>query len=315
MKVPVLFIIFNRLETTKKVFDSIQQYRPSHLYIAADGSRIERKEENKQCDLVRKWVLDNINWDCELKTLFQEHNLGCGKAPSTAISWFFEQEEEGIILEDDCVPHPHFFTFCEQLLPYYRNDTRISIISGCNFDTAKQFSTKESYFYSIFPYTWGWASWRRNWQDYDYHLKEWRSINKKTFLRKHLFNQKSYDLSWQQIFDGLSNDAPKHIWDYQFFYQCFKKHQLSIVPNVNLIQNIGCGEGATHTMAADNPKMYIPLQKMTFPLTHPEHFVSNKAYDIFLQELNYGVVEQIPLLKKIKRSIKKFIKSRRESVS
>ncbi len=307
MKQPILFIIFNRLDTTQQVFSSIREYQPELLYVAADGAREDKKGESKSCQLVRDWVTSNVDWDCEVKTLFQDKNLGCGIAPSTAISWFFEQEEEGIILEDDCVPNQDFFVFCEQLLDYYRNDNRISIISGCNFDVDKKYALKESYFYSVFPYTWGWATWRRNWTGYDYNLSEWKHLNKKRFL-SYLFNDQKYTSAWEKLFNKMSKDIPSDIWDYQFFFQCFKRKQLSIVPSCNLVTNIGDGELATHTVSADNPKINIKTEMLSMPLIHPEELERNLEYDIFLQELNYGIVEQVSLSKRLKRFVKKLIK-------
>jgi len=307
MKIPVLFIIFNRLDTTQKVFKSIREYKPEKFFIAADGPRSDIEGEKEKCEHVRKWVLDNIDWNCDLETLFHDENIGCGLGPSTAITWFFEHVDEGIILEDDCVPHPDLFNFYEQLLPYYRNDNRISILSGCNFDVDKKAGTSDSYFYSVFPYTWAWATWKRSWKGFDYNLVSWRSENQKKMLT-HVFKEKKYYLAWKKIFDGLSNDIPKQIWDYQFFYQCFKRKQLSVVPAVNLVTNIGTGEMATHTRAENNPKMNLKTEPMEFPLKHPVNFNRNYKYDIFLQELNYGVVEQISLIRKTKRIIKKQLK-------
>ncbi len=307
MKVPILFIIFNRLDTAQKVFEEIRKYRPSHLYLASDGPR-DKGAEKEVCENIRSWVLDNIDWECDLKTLFQDDNLGCGRGPSTAITWFFEHVEEGIILEDDCVAHPDFFIYCEELLDFYRNDERISIISGCNFDLKKEFLRKESYFYSVFPYTWGWATWKRNWNDYDYTISEWKKINQKDLLL-YLFKEKQYHLTWKLLFDKISKNPPKDIWDYQFFYRCFIKKQLSILPTVNLISNIGFGDMATHDFSHDNLKVNIELEAMKFPIKHPSEIIRNHQYDIFLQELNYGVIEQVPFQKKIKRFIRKQIKS------
>lgn len=308
MKTPILFILFNRLSTAQQVFASIREYQPIQIYIAADGPRLEKEGEKEKCDDVREWVLSHIDWDCDVKTLFRSENLGCGKGPATAISWFFDHEEEGIILEDDCVPHKDFFIFCEQLLEYYRSDKRISILSGCNFDTKKQFSTTDSYYYSVFPYTWGWATWKRNWNEYDYTLSRWKTMKQKDLLA-YIFKEKKYNLAWKSLFDKLSNDEPKDIWDYQFFFQCFRRKQLSVVPSVNFISNIGCGKMATHTTLEDSVMSNIKLESIIFPLVHPMELKRNIAYDVFLQELNYGVIDQVSFSKKIKRFIKRQIRT------
>lgn len=308
MKQAVLFIIFNRLDTAQQVLASIRNYKPDRLYISADGSRTTVAGEHEKVELVRNWVISQIDWDCELKTLFQDKNLGCGLAPQTAISWFFEHEEEGIILEDDCVPNNDFFSFCENMLDYYRNDSRISIISGCNFDLDNKYKTSDSYFFSRFPYTWGWATWKRNWIDYDYHLTEWKSISKDLFLKTNIFKEKKYYQVWKNKFDDLSVCQTKDIWDYQFFYQCFKKKQLSVVPNVNLVSNIGGGAGATHTIKENDPMLFRPPKGLSFPLEHPKEILRNFSYDEYLQKMNYGEIEQISLIKQLKRRLKRILK-------
>jgi hypothetical protein len=304
---PILFILFNRLDTTQEVFAEIKKYQPPKLYISADGYRFHKKGEKEICKSVKEWVLANIDWKCKVETLFHEKNLGCGKAPAAAITWFFEHEQQGIILEDDCVPSQDFFLFCEQMLDKYQFNYKVSIISGCNFDIEKKYSSSESYFYSSFPYTWGWATWKRSWEEYDYSIAEWKSIDRKNFLA-HIFKEKKYNQAWKNIFDKLAKDVPDDIWDYQFFFQCFKRRQLSIVPSVNLVTNIGSGEYATHTKTNDNPKINISRERMTFPMAHPLELKRNFQYDVFLQKLNYGVVEQVPVLKKIKRFLKKLLR-------
>ena len=244
---PVLLITFNRLDTTQKVLESLKKQKPSKLFIAADGPRPDKTGEKGKCNTVREWLLESIDWDCEVKTLFHDQNLGCGIGPATAISWFFEHVEEGIILEDDCVPDATFFKYCSELLKKYRNDKRISIISGTNIDKQQIYTpSNASYFFSVFPLTWGWATWKRNWDNFDFEIKKWGEINRKKFL-KYLFDKIEFQLAWKRIFTEIHNNIPTDIWDYQFFFSSFLKKQLSIVPNVNLISNIGYGKNATHT--------------------------------------------------------------------
>jgi len=304
---PILFIIFNRLETTKAVFHVIRQVKPTRLFIAADGYRADRVGEMDICQEVRDWVLSNVDWNCEVKTLFQEKNLGCGRGPVTGITWFFNQVEEGIILEDDCVPDLSFFYFCENLLEYYRNNNRISIISGVNFDSENLcFKGDDSYFYSVFPFTWGWATWRKNWVDYDFEIKQWGVINKKELLQ-YLFKNKEYQQVWMQIFEKIYKMPPADIWDFQFFFSCFLKRQYSIVPKNNLVTNIGVGINATHTTGTDGFLTNNSTKPIEKKLIHPVNFIRNFRYDIFLQEINYGKVEVLSLQKVIKRWIRKNI--------
>ena len=165
MKTPVLFLVFNRPDTTKQVFEAIRQAQPPRLYIASDGHRSDREGEWEKVKTVRDYVVNNIDWDCEVKTLFREKNLGCRIAVSTAISWFFENEEQGIILEDDCFPDQSFFPFCEELLWKYQDDKRIMMITGTNsLGTWK--SELQSYHFSIYGSIWGWATWKRAWNLY-----------------------------------------------------------------------------------------------------------------------------------------------------
>ena len=166
---PVLFIIFNRVETTKRVFEAIRNVRPLKLYVAADGPRPGNDADKVNCDEVRK-IIDDVDWPCEIKTLFQDQNLNCGRAPSTAITWFFEHEEEGIILEDDCLPSTSFFRFCHELLAYYRHDNRVMHIGGNNFLEGWQKDPDYSYYFSRSGHIWGWATWRRAWQTFDFDM-------------------------------------------------------------------------------------------------------------------------------------------------
>ena len=173
---PVLFLIFNRPETTEIVFSVIRKAEPPRLYVAADGPRPDYPNDAESCEIVRAIATD-VNWDCKVKTLFRDQNLGCKLAASKAIDWFFEQELEGIILEDDCLPDQSFFWFCQELLGKYRDDTRIMHIGGTNFQFGKE-RTKYSYYFSRYAHVWGWASWRRAWKFYDVEMKNWRDCRK-----------------------------------------------------------------------------------------------------------------------------------------
>ena len=243
LKTPVLFIIFNRPDTTPRVLDAIRLVAPKHLFVAADGPRENRPDEEK-CKATRD-IIRHVDWDCEVKTLFQEKNLGCGPGPSTAINWFFQNVEQGIILEDDCLPHPDFFRFCEELLDYYRDNERIMEITGDNF----QFGRKRgnaSYYFSKYTHNWGWATWRRAWRHYDYGL--------------------------------IDADLAKHVWDIQWMKSVAKNNGLTIVPNVNLVSNIGFDPEATHTAHAARYAS-LPTGSLTFPLVHPKIIAPNKAAD------------------------------------
>lgn len=307
MQVPVLYIIFNRLDAVKNSFEAIRVAQPSRLYIAADGPRKSREGEAGRCEEVRRWVLSHIDWDCEVHQRFQETNVGCGRHPASAISWLFENEECGIILEDDCVASPSFFPFVDEMLEKYKDDKDISIVCGSNFDKMHRFQAKEAdYFFSKISYTWGWATWKRNWMDYDYTMQAWNTTNKSRLL-KWLFDEPEYREYWRYIFDTTALRQPEDIWDYQFFFSCYRKRQMAIVPNVNLISNIGDGTDATHTNES-NGRLGMEVKDLTFPLKHPAKKVRNEAYDCHLQEVCYGRVQVVPPFTKLKRRIKKMIR-------
>ena len=309
-EVPVLYIIFNRLDTVRKSFESIRKAQPAKLYIAADGPRKGRENEKERCEEVRSWVLSQIDWDCEVHQRFQEKNVGCGHHPADAITWLFENEDQGIIMEDDCVASPSFFPFVAEMLERYKNDKDVSIVCGSNFDRSHRFQAKDAdYFFSKISYTWGWATWKRNWVDYDYTMQAWNTINKSRLL-KWLFDEPEYREYWRYIFDTTVKTQPQDIWDYQFFFSCYKKRQMSIVPNVNLISNIGDGTDATHIMKSDG-RLGIEFGELGFPLRHPEKKYRNEPYDNLLQETCYGRVAVVPTFTKFKRRIKKMFRVNR----
>ena len=244
MKKAVLFLIFNRPEITQRVFEAIHEARPPRLYIASDGPRLNKGEEAKRVERTRKLVLDNIDWECEVKTLFRKENLGCGKAVSSAITWFFDQEADGIIIEDDCLPNRTFFNFCEELLDCYRDNKRVMHISGDQF--ISYFDNGASYYFAKIQHCWGWASWADRWEDYDFSLKGFKTKNLRNFSENE--NVQKY---W---FDILKKMGKKEIdtWDYQWVFAIVLKNGLCINPTKNLISNIGFGSDSTHTPDKDN---------------------------------------------------------------
>jgi hypothetical protein len=178
METPIAFFIFNRPHLTQKVFDAIRQAQPKILLVVADGSRFDRADETELCAQTRA-VIKQVDWDCQVLTNFSETNLGCKRRVSSGLNWVFETVEEAIILEDDCLPHPTFFPFCETLLDYYRHDSRIMNISGENFQFGRQ-RTQDSYYFSRYNHCWGWASWRRAWNNYDVEMQLWSVIKEGT---------------------------------------------------------------------------------------------------------------------------------------
>lgn len=272
-RVAVLFLVFNRPDVTAKVFAAIRAARPPRLYVAADGPRPERVGEAERSARTRK-IATAIDWPCELHTLFRDENLGCKMAVSSAINWFFEHEERGIILEDDCLPTPSFFPFCETLLERYKDDTRVLHIGGTN--SLRSASKKNnSYYFSRYVAIWGWASWRRAWAQYDVEMGALREVE-----RDGLINQiyvPSAARHFSRLFARVSS-GEIDTWDYQWQFTCGLQG-LAIVPDVNLISNLGFGDDATHTTDTGNPMSRLPVGEIRFPLRHPIAFATDKVRD------------------------------------
>ncbi|WP_044212784.1 hypothetical protein [Flammeovirga sp. OC4] len=244
LETPILFLIFNRPDTTSKVFSRIKEVKPKKLFIAADGPRNDKVGEEELCEKTRKLVIDNIDWDCEVQTLLREGNLGCGKAVSSAITWFFENVEEGIILEDDCYPSISFFYFCSNLLEYHRDDEKIFNICGTTFYSTKE-NKNQDYYFTSYTHIWGWATWKNRWAKYSYDMIGYPLEIENIVRRKKLDREQEYYLRY--IFDSVYNKSYKSTWDYQFIFSFLKSDALCIKPYKNLITNIGFGEDATHT--------------------------------------------------------------------
>ncbi len=252
--------------------------------------------------------MSQIDWPCTVKTLFRDTNLGCGRSVSSAINWFFEHVEAGIILEDDCVPNDSFFLFCELLLKRYQDDLRISAISGNNFQTPQPMPIESDYYYSIFPSSWGWATWRRAWTGFDLHLNSWTQYRKPEFER-FLFNEKSYSLWWRKQFDCFFRNKFEHTWDFQFHYLSMVRRQYVIMPKANLVCNIGHGPDATHFTNSDSPIAHLPTYELTFPLKHPEFVSRNYPADVHHQQLLFGAIETAGPVKRVKRFLKRAIRT------
>ena len=302
MKTPVLFIIFRRMDTAQKVFNEIRKAKPEMLFVAADAARPGKPGESEQCEKLRNWVIENIDWECELKTLFQEKNLGCGMGVKTAIDWFFENVEEGIILEDDCVPHQDFFYFCSELLEYYRYDTRITCISGNNFQFGREYGDA-SYYFSRYPNTWGWASWRRAWKIFDFDMKTFTEFKKEKIITR-LFPEKYIQKRWLDLFQKVYNKNPNFsVWDIQWTYAAFINNTLSISPQNNMVSNIGTD--STHEMK--NKTMKMPIRGIS-NIKHPDIMVINTFADKII--FNLAIIEKnifVRVFNKIRKYLRKKI--------
>jgi hypothetical protein len=272
---PVAFIIFNRPDTTARVFEAIRQAQPPKLLVVADGPRGDHPEDVEKCAAARA-IIERVDWDCEVLRNFAETNMGCKHRVSSGLDWVFETVEEAIILEDDCLPHPTFFRFCEVLLRQYRHDQRVMIISGSNL-LGKWRSNSQSYHFSYYGGIWGWASWRRSWNYFDVNMKGWAIPEVKHRIRDVLCDPEQYQ--WRKrLFDGVYSGQIDS-WDYAWNFARLLQSGLAIVPSLNLIKNIGFGAGATHTSGSGHFASKLSLHSMVFPLKDPPGVTVDRDYD------------------------------------
>lgn len=303
-KSPVLFIVFNRPEQARKVFSRIREVQPDKLYIAADGPRASRPGDAEACRQVRE-IAQLVDWDCEVKTRFSDVNFGCKVAVSDAITWFFGNEPEGIILEDDCFPAYSFFTYCDELLERYRNDTSIFSVTGTNLQMGRKWG-EASYYVSRYTNVWGWASWRRVWQRYDRELSRFPESDVVPVLEK-VFGDRFMVHDWRNIFLQLKA-GQIDTWDYQFNFLSFFENGHCLVPNVNLISNIGFGEGATHTTEAINPHAAMPIVEMDLPITHPAQLQPIREADFVFLSQEHDLENRWRRYNKTTKRIKRWLK-------
>jgi len=261
----VLFLIYKRPDTTRQVFEAIRQAKPPRLYVAADGPKPNVSGETERVQQARDIVLNGVDWDCEVKTLFRDTNLGCKYGVSGGITWFFEHEEEGIILEDDTLPSQSFFWFCQELLERYRDDKRVMCVAAQNHHKPN-LQKKQSYFFSRYNHCWGWASWRRAWDLYDIEMKHWPELRLTKWLYAIGGGSKLFHSYWKKIFDEtIENQVDS--WAYVWTFTCWSNSGLTAIPQLNLIKNIGFSEDATHTKLTNGVQNKLKLHELFFPLS------------------------------------------------
>jgi hypothetical protein len=274
---PILFIIFNRPDTEQLVFNEIRKIRPRHLFVVADGPRAEKIGEREKCEVSRN-IINQVDWDCEVHKNFSDSNMGCGRRCSSGVSWFFDNVEAGIILEDDCVPDQSFFYYAEELLERYKDNEKIMFISGGNFQGGKKRSDGD-YYFSRLPHMWGWATWRRVWKKYDFDIKSLPEFLKNRTIEK-IFDKKDVQNFWLEKMDGVYTHRVD-TWDYQLFETIWSDDGMCVSPNVNLVSNLGFGPGATHTIVGSPTVSNVPLRSISLPLTHPSEILVSKEADDF----------------------------------
>lgn len=294
----VLFLVFNRPDVTVQVFDAIRQAKPLLFFVAADGPRADRFGEAERCAEVRR-IATAVDWPCEVKTLFRDENMGCRRAVSSAIDWFFEQVEEGIILEEDCVPDPCYFRFAQELLNHYRDDKRVMAIAASHFHGSAH-QPLYSYFFSRYNHCWGWASWRRAWQLYDRDMSLWPELRETDWLLSIGNGNRLFRGYWTEIFDR-AYAGKIDSWAYRWTFSCWAQNGLTILPARNLVKNIGFSEDATHTKDNNSLESKLILESLDSPLVHPPCMVR----DVMADKWSDFHVFKISKLSSVKKTIHK----------
>jgi hypothetical protein len=271
---PLVFIIFNRPETTRRVWERIRAVQPRRLFVIADGPRADRPADSELCATVRR-IVEQTDWPCEVSREYSTPNLGAAVRVSSGLDWVFAQVDEAIILEDDCLPDPTFFPFCTELLARYRDEPRVAQIAGCSFQGADH-DGRTSYYFSRYPHCWGWATWRRAWKNYDHSMRAWREERGGEWLSRWVGDPVERRI-WEQSFDATLSGAVD-AWGYRWVLAIWRTGGLVIQPYRNLISNIGFGTDATHTRGS-SPWDSLPLAPMPFPLVHPAAFTFDEAAD------------------------------------
>lgn len=305
-KIPILFVFFNRSEIALQSFQSIREIKPKYLYLACDGPRVSVPGEEKKVEALRKSILSQINWDCDVHTLFQSSNLGCGKGVYSAINWLFENEELGIILEDDCIASLSFFKYAEEMLNKYKYDERIGMIAGYN--SINDIKYPYSYIFSRYKSCWGWASWRRAWKNMNLNMT-WRTTKLANSIINNMGDSGKDASGWKFKINAIDNDFVS-AWDWQWYFSLSAQNQLCIYPALNQISNIGNDKSATHTSFSN---ITIPNYSLPFPLTNPPYVVPymefDKAFYLKSTSIRVKIVRLLP------RRLKSFIKSMIKNLS
>ena len=271
--VPLLLIAFNRPEPTARVLEVLRQLRPSQLYVACDGPRSDCSGEAERCAQVRELIESSIDWNCQFHKLYQPSNLGCRRGVTAALDWFFAEVEEGIVLEDDILPDPSFFPFCQELLERYRHDTRIGVIAANNHQRRAP-ADGSSYRFSIYSHCWGWASWRRAWHCHDPQLAGWPAFRGGGWLQQ--LGGHEFARTWGGWLDAL--DAGRiDTWDMVWQFSCWQQGLLTVIPEVELVENIGFTSEATHTIDERSP--LAERGSIAFPLRHPAVIQADRQRD------------------------------------
>ena len=300
-RIPILFVFFRRKEVALKSFEQIRKVQPQKLYLACDGARTNVTGEKEDIDATRQAILAAVDWPCDVHTLFQKQNLGCGKGVYTAINWLFTNEEQGIILEHDCIANNSFFIYTEELLGRFSHDNRIGMIAGTN--QIEHYKMQFSYCFSKYAACWGWATWRRAWKNMDIDMA-FLTTQRSNVLANRGYHGKE-ESRWNYQIEMIQKRRVS-AWDWQWYFSLASQNQLCIFPEKNLISNIGNDSKATHTSFSD---IYIQSHELNFPLTHPQYVMPDNNFDYYFYHTDnsWSAVIKRNIPYHIKQIIKKFI--------
>lgn len=293
LEIPVVMIVFKRMDTTVKVFEKIRQAKPSKLYIISDGAHDNNEEEKNKVLAVRDYLEKNIDWDCELIKEYSDVNLGSRHRIVTGLDKVFANEEMAIIIEDDILVHDTFFRFCQEMLYKYKDDERIAMVTGCN--TNPDYVSEDAYFFTKLAEIWGWGTYRRVWETYDADITDWEKYKANNYFAKY-YNNKVYG---KELAYGMDLVKYKGLdaWDYQWVYNMALHSQYGIMPAVNLIENIGFNSAdATHTQ--EKSRFVFKEGEIKFPIKHPKYIVHEADYDktFIKKNYDYGKLKKLFLM-------------------
>jgi hypothetical protein len=300
--VPVLLIAFNRPEPTARVLALLSQVQPLRLYVSCDGPRPDRPSDLEHCAAVRRLLAPApegaVDWPCALQLQLAETNQGCRVGVSTALDWFFAMEPEGIVLEDDILPDLSFFPYCQQLLERYRHDSRIGVIAANNHQRRPPVDGS-SYRFSIYSHCWGWASWRRAWAHYDRNLMGWPAFRAAGWLEQ--LGGPAFARLWGQWLDQLVAGRID-TWDMVWQFSCWQQGLLTVIPAMELVENIGFGAEATHTFDERSP--LGPRGTLPLPLVHPAVIQADRWRDSDTFRRLYRRSWRRELLRKVRKGLR-----------
>lgn len=306
---PILIIAYRRAETTKKVLEAIQNSKTRRLYVALNAPSPDRLDEKIKCEAVRK-LFEEMHWKCKITFLNHDKHLSAKESITKAITWFFEFENSGIILEDDCVPSASFFSFAGEMLFKYEGDKRIGMISGNNFQF-NHLRGEASYYFSRYCNIWGWATWRDRWTSYDSSMRLWPSCKSSVINELDGYLEKLY---WAKIFER-TYDGFIDTWDYQWLFANWVNHRISLVPQVNMVTNIGFGRDAHHTNNLTCAANMIACD-IALPICHTNSFIPNRQADkytfkkIYLPTIKSLIRILVKILRKYFKKIGEYLKQK-----